>query len=260
MARCYTKSTVVELVPSILSADFAILAEEVAAAERGGGTVIHVDVMDGHFVPNLTVGPPIVQSLRKHTKLPLDCHLMIENPDEFIPAFADAGANWVSVHYEACRHLHRTLELIAQHGMEPAVVINPATMVDLLIPVLGMVHHVLVMSVNPGFGGQRFIPYSLNKIRRLKELRQELGLSYRIEVDGGVAHDTVASVVEAGAELLVAGNAVFGEGHAERDARSLLDAALNPQRSPSKDHRGKSGSGSSQTAPRRRTGTGTRLR
>jgi ribulose-phosphate 3-epimerase len=216
---------VVELVPSILSADFAILAEQVAAAERGGGTVIHVDVMDGHFVPNITLGPPIVASLRKHTKLPLDCHLMIENPDEFIPAFADAGANWVSVHYEACRHLHRTLQLIAQHGMEPAVVINPATVVDLLIPVLGMVHHVLVMSVNPGFGGQRFIPYSLNKIRRLKELRQELGFAFRIEVDGGVAHDTVASIVEAGAELLVAGNAVFGEGHAERDARSWLEAA-----------------------------------
>ena len=215
----------VELVPSILSADFARLAEEVAAAERGGGSAVHVDVMDGHFVPNLTVGPPIVASLRKHTKLPLDCHLMIENADEFIPAFADAGANWVSVHYEACRHLHRTLELIAQHGMEPAVVINPATAEDLLIPILGMVHHVLVMSVNPGFGGQKFIPYSLKKIRRLRELRQELGLHYRIEVDGGVGHDTVASIVEAGAELLVAGNAVFGEGHAERDARRLLEAA-----------------------------------
>jgi ribulose-phosphate 3-epimerase len=216
---------VVELVPSILSADFARLADEIAAAERGGGSVIHVDVMDGHFVPNITVGPPIVASLRKHTNLPLDCHLMIENPNEFIPAFADAGANWVSVHYEACRHLHRSLELIAQHEMQPAVVINPATAVDLLIPILGMVHHVLVMSVNPGFGGQRFIPYSLNKIRRLKELRQELGLTFRIEVDGGVAHDTVASVVEAGADLLVAGNAVFGEGHPERAARSLLEAA-----------------------------------
>ncbi len=214
-----------ELVPSILSADFARLAEEIAAAERGGGSVIHVDVMDGHFVPNITVGPPIVQSLRKHTKLPLDCHLMIENPDEFIPAFAEAGANWVSVHYEACRHLHRSLELIAQHGMKAGVVINPATKPELLIPVLGMVHHVLVMSVNPGFGGQQFIPYSLKKIRRLKELRQELGLEFRIEVDGGVAHDTVKSVVEAGAELLVAGNAVFGEGHAERDARALLEAA-----------------------------------
>jgi ribulose-phosphate 3-epimerase len=181
--------------------------------------------MDGHFVPNLTVGPPIVASLRKHTQLPLDCHLMIENPDEFIPAFADAGASWVSVHYEACPNLHRTLQHIAEHKMEPAVVINPHTEVDLLIPILGMVHHVLVMSVNPGFGGQKFIPYSLNKIRRLKELRRELRLSYRIEVDGGVAHDTVASVVEAGAELLVAGNAVFGKGHAERDARSLLEAA-----------------------------------
>jgi ribulose-phosphate 3-epimerase len=223
--RCYTEKTVVELVPSILSADFARLADEVAAAERGGGTVVHVDVMDGHFVPNITLGPPIVASLRKHTNLPLDCHLMIENPDEFIPAFADAGANWVSVHYEACRHLHRTLELIEQHGMQPAVVINPATAVELLIPVLSMVHHVLVMSVNPGFGGQRFIAYSLNKIRRLKELRQEMALSYRIEVDGGVAHDTVSAIVEAGAELLVAGNAVFGEGQAERDARALLEAA-----------------------------------
>jgi ribulose-phosphate 3-epimerase len=216
---------VVELVPSILSADFARLADEIAAAERGGGTVIHVDVMDGHFVPNITVGPPIVASLRKHTTLPLDCHLMIENPDNFIAAFAEAGANWVSVHYEACRHLHRSLELIAQHGMRPGVVVNPATEVDLLVPILGMVHHVLVMSVNPGFGGQRFIPYSLNKIRRLKELRRKMALSYRIEVDGGVAHDTVSSIVEAGAELLVAGNAVFGEGHAERDARSLLEAA-----------------------------------
>ena len=215
----------VELLPSILSADFARLADEVAAAERGGGTVIHVDVMDGHFVPNITLGPPVVKSLRKHTKLPLDCHLMIENPDNFIEAFAEAGANWVSVHYEACRHLHRTLQLIAYHGMQPAVVINPATPVDLLIPVLGMVHHVLVMSVNPGFGGQEFIPYSINKIRRLKELRQELGLAFRIEVDGGVAHETVAMVVEAGAELLVAGNAVFGGGHAEQEARSLLEAA-----------------------------------
>jgi len=216
----------VELLPSILSADFARLADEVAAAERGGGTVIHVDVMDGHFVPNITIGPPVVKSLRKVTKLPLDCHLMIENPDEFIPAFADAGANWVSVHYETCRHLHRTLELIAQHEMEPAVVINPATRVELIRDVLPMVHHVLVMSVNPGFGGQNFIPFSLDKIRRLAQLRQELGLAFRIEVDGGVAHDTIAQVVKAGAELLVAGNAVFGAGQAERDARSLLAAAF----------------------------------
>src|SRR5215472_461514 len=215
----------VELVPSILSADFARLADEIAAAERGGGTVIHVDVMDGHFVPNITIGPPVVASLRKATKLPLDCHLMIENPDEFIPAYADAGANWVSVHYEACRHLHRSLELIANHGMEPAVVLNPATRVNLIRDILPMVHHVLIMSVNPGFGGQSFIPFSLDKIRRLVQLRKELGLAFKIEVDGGVAHDTIAPVVQAGAELLVAGNADFGSGHAERDARALLAAA-----------------------------------
>ena len=215
----------VELLPSILSADFAHLADQVAAAERGGGTVIHVDVMDGHFVPNITLGPPVVKCLRKATKLPLDCHLMIENPDEFVPAFADAGADWVSVHYEACCHLHRSLELIEQHGMKAGVVLNPATRVDLLLDVLPMVHHVLVMSVNPGFGGQKFIEFSLKKIARLAELRQELGLAFRIEVDGGVAHDTVARIVQSGAELLVAGNAVFGAGQPERDARSLLAAA-----------------------------------
>jgi ribulose-phosphate 3-epimerase len=215
----------VELLPSILSADFAHLAAEVAAAERGGGTVIHVDVMDGHFVPNITLGPPVVKCLRKATKQPLDCHLMIENPDQFIPAFADAGADWVSVHYEACRHLHRSLELIAQQGMKPAVVLNPATRVELIVDILPMVHHVLVMSVNPGFGGQKFIEFSLDKIRRLAELRQELGLAFRIEVDGGVAHDTVARIVQAGADLLVAGNAVFGAGQPEQDARVLLAAA-----------------------------------
>src|SRR4051794_7896425 len=215
----------VELCASILSADFARLAEEVAEAERGGATVIHVDIMDGHFVPNLTFGPLVVKSLRKVTRLPLDCHLMVENADDLIEPLAEAGANWVIVHYEACPHLHRTLQLIEQHGMRPAVVINPATRVDLLVDILPMVHHVLIMSVNPGFGGQEFIPFSLDKIRRLAELRQELGLAFRIEVDGGVAHDTVARVVQAGADLLVAGNAVFGEGHAERDGRALLSAA-----------------------------------
>jgi ribulose-phosphate 3-epimerase len=215
----------VELLPSILSADFAHLADQVAAAERGGGTAIHVDVMDGHFVPNITIGPPVVKSLRKATKLPLDCHLMIDNPNDFIAAFADAGADWVSVHYEACPHLHRTLELILHHGMRPGVVVNPATRVDLILEILPMVHHVLIMSVNPGFGGQEFIPFSLDKIRRLAAIRHELGLQFKIEVDGGVAHDTVAVIVQAGAELLVAGNAVFGAGQPERDARALLDAA-----------------------------------
>lgn len=215
----------VELAPSILSADFARLADQVAAAERGGATIVHVDVMDGHFVPNITIGPTVVKSLRKVTKLPLDCHLMIENPNEFIQAFADAGADWVSVHYEACPHLHRSLEMIARAGMKPGVVINPHTGVDLIAQVLPMVHHVLVMSVNPGFGGQAFIPFSLGKIRQLAELRREQGLTFKIEVDGGVAHDTVAQVVQAGAELLVAGNAVFGGGDPERDARALLEAA-----------------------------------
>ncbi len=223
-----------------MSSDFARLAEEVQAAERGGAKVIHVDVMDGHFVPNITLGPPVVKSLRKATKLPLDCHLMIENPDDFIPAFAEAGANWVSVHYEACRHLHRTLEHIRDHGMEPAVVINPATIVELLDDILPMVHHVLVMSVNPGFGGQKFIPFALDKIRRLKEIQQERGLSYRIEVDGGIAHDTVRQVVEAGADLsgggkrglrrrrCRAGNAravAGGTGSRGRDARSAAAGA-----------------------------------
>jgi ribulose-phosphate 3-epimerase len=215
----------VELCPSILSADFAHLADQVAAAQRGGGTVIHVDIMDGHFVPNITIGPPVVKSLRKATKLPLDCHLMIDNPNEYIEAFAEAGANWVSVHYEACPHLHRTLEMIIHHGMKPGVVLNPATRVDLITQILPMLHHVLIMSVNPGFGGQEFIPFSLDKIRQLAQLRQQLGLAFRIEVDGGVAHDTVAQVVKAGAELLVAGNAVFGAGKPERDAKRLLKAA-----------------------------------
>jgi ribulose-phosphate 3-epimerase len=215
----------IELLPSILSADFAHLADQVAAAERGGGTAIHVDVMDGHFVPNITIGPPVVKSLRKVTRLPLDCHLMIENPDAFIPAFADAGADWVSVHYEVCRHLHRSLGLITQHGMKPGVVVNPATPVELLREILPMVHYVLVMSVNPGFGGQKFIEFSLDKIRRLAQMRQELGLAFRIEVDGGVAHDTVTRIVQAGAELLVAGNAIFGSGQPEQDARALLTMA-----------------------------------
>jgi ribulose-phosphate 3-epimerase len=215
----------VELLPSILSADFAHLADQVAAASRGGASVVHVDVMDGHFVPNITIGPVVVKSLRQVTHLPLDCHLMIENPDEFIPAFAEAGADWVSVHYEACRHLHRSLELIARHGMKPGVVVNPATRVDLLTEILPMVHHVLVMSVNPGFGGQKFIEFSLDKIRRLVELRHELGLAFRIEVDGGVARETVARIVQAGAELLVAGNAIFGAGRPEEDARALLALA-----------------------------------
>jgi ribulose-phosphate 3-epimerase len=215
----------IELAPSILSADFARLGEQVRSAGEGGGSVIHVDIMDGHFVPNLTLGPPVVKSLRKATKLPLDCHLMIENPDEFIPALADAGANWMSVHQEACRHLNRTLHLIKSHGCLSGVVINPATPVGALEEVLDIVDYVLVMSVNPGFGAQKFIPSTLHKMRRLAEIRGERGLHYRIEVDGGVAHDTVADVVRAGGEILVAGNAVFGSGDPKKNAQELLRAA-----------------------------------
>jgi len=215
----------IELAPSILSADFARLGEQVRAASEGGASVIHVDIMDGHFVPNLTIGPPVVKSLRKVTKLPLDCHLMIENPDEFIPAFAEAGADWISVHQEACRHLNRTLQLIKSHDCLAGVVINPSTPVDALVEVLDIVDYVLVMSVNPGFGGQKFIPSALHKMRRLAEIRGQRGLKYRIEVDGGVALDTVASVVQAGAEILVAGNAVFGNGDPKKNAEELLKAA-----------------------------------
>jgi ribulose-phosphate 3-epimerase len=195
--------------PSILSADFARLAEGVAAAERGGGTVIHVDVMDGHFVPNITLGPPVVKSLRKVTKLPLDCHLMIENPDDFIPAFAEAGANWIGVHYEACVHLHRTIEHIRDHGMEPGVVLNPATRVDFLYDVLPMLHHVLIMSVNPGFGGQEFIPHTYQKIRNLRRMIHDRGLNTLIEIDGGVTLENAGNIVKAGADVLVAGTTVF---------------------------------------------------
>jgi ribulose-phosphate 3-epimerase len=215
----------IELAPSILSADFARLGEQVRSAGEGGGSVIHVDIMDGHFVPNLTLGPPVVRSLRQVTKLPLDFHLMIENPDQYIPDFADSGANWISVHFEACRHLNRTLHLIKSHGCRAGVVINPATPVDALSEVLDIVDYVLVMSVNPGFGGQKFIPGTLHKIRRLAEIRSQRGLAYRIEVDGGIATDTVGSVVRAGAEILVAGNAVFGNGDPRQNAEALLKAA-----------------------------------
>jgi ribulose-phosphate 3-epimerase len=215
----------IELAPSILSADFARLAEEVRAASEGGGSVIHVDIMDGHFVPNLTIGPPVVRSLRKATKLPLDCHLMMENPDQFIPDFAEAGTDWISVHQEACRHLNRTLHLIKSHGCLAGAVINPATPVDTLVEVLDIVDYVLVMSVNPGFGGQKFIPSTLHKLRRLAESRSQQGLNFRIEVDGGIALDTVADVVRAGAEILVAGNAVFGGGDPRKNAQALLKAA-----------------------------------
>jgi ribulose-phosphate 3-epimerase len=216
----------IELAPSILSADFAHLGDQALTAIDGGGTLLHVDVMDGHFVPNITIGPPVVASLRKAVpNVPFDCHLMIENPDEFIPAFAEAGANWISVHQEVCMHLNRTLHLIVSHGCKPAVVINPATPVHMLDEVLDIVHHVLVMSVNPGFGAQQFLPASLHKIEALARARESRGLSFRIEVDGGVDLETIGSVVRAGADLLVAGSAVFSHGDIRENARRLLHAA-----------------------------------
>jgi len=215
----------IELAFSILAADFAHLADEIATAERGGGTIVHVDVMDGHFVPNITFGPPVVKAIRPVTRLPLDCHLMIENPDEFIPAFAEAGANMVSVQVEACRHLNRTLQLITDHGMLAGVVLNPATPLEMVSEVLSMVHHVLVMSVNPGFGGQKFLPRSIERIALLRDMRTAAGLNFRIEVDGGIANQTVASVVEAGADMLVAGSAIFAPGKTEENAREFLRIA-----------------------------------
>ena len=215
----------IELAPSILSADFARLADNVQAVADGGATLLHVDVMDGHFVPNITIGPPVVASLRKVTRLPLDVHLMIENPDEFIPAFVDAGADWISVHQEAVIHLHRTLELIRHHGANPGVVINPATPVQTLGEVLEMVDHVLVMSVDPGFGGQKFIPASLDKVRKLATMRTAKRANFRIEIDGGVDVDTIAECVRAGVEILVAGNAVFGQGDPRENTQRLLKLA-----------------------------------
>ena len=215
----------IELAPSILSADFAHLADNVQAVAEGGATVLHVDVMDGHFVPNITIGPPVVASLRKTTTLPLDVHLMIENPDLYIPAFIEAGADWISVHQEACIHLHRTLDHIRSHGAQAGVVINPATPVQLLEEVLDMVDHVLVMSVNPGFGGQKFIPSTLDKVRKLVNMRQARRANFRIEMDGGIAPDTITGAVRAGVEILVAGNAVFGKGNPRENAQQLLKLA-----------------------------------
>jgi len=216
----------IELAPSVLACDFSQLAAESRLALQGGATLLHLDVMDGHFVPNITFGPPVIAALRKALPDALfDCHLMIESPDDLIPAFAEAGANWISVHQEACIHLDRTLHLIEHHGCRPGVVINPATPVHMLDEVLDIVHHVLVMSVNPGFGGQQFIPNALDKMETLVQLREKHSLHFRIEVDGGVAMDTVADVVRAGAELLVAGSAVFGHGDIPGHAKKLLEAA-----------------------------------
>ncbi len=213
------------LAPSILSADFGRLADELVRVERGGAGVIHVDVMDGHFVPNLTLGPPVVKALRRATKLPLDVHLMIEHADRWLDAFIDAGADWISLHVEAVPHLQRAVAHLRARGLRPGVALNPATSLASLDEILPELDYVLVMSVNPGFGGQAFLPGALDKVRRLRAQVQARGLSTQIEVDGGVDLGNARRLVEAGAEILVAGSAVFGQGDPETAARALLQAA-----------------------------------
>ena len=216
----------IQLAPSILAADFARLGDAIAAATRGGADQIHVDVMDGHFVPNITIGVPVVKSLRKVTALPLDVHLMIMQPDRYLEAFIDAGANMVSVHVEVLPHLHRTVTQIKKLGAKAGVVLNPSTPVSALEEIAPDVDFVLVMSVNPGFGGQVFIPGSLQKIRNVRALLDRAGNKAPIEVDGGIDLTTVASVVDAGAEWLVAGHAIFGDGNAEKAAAAIKQKAI----------------------------------
>ncbi len=220
------------IAPSILSADFARLADEVAAVERGGADLLHVDVMDGHFVPNLTVGPPIVESLKKVTKLPLDVHLMITNADAFIAEFAAAGADYLTVHVEACPHLHRTVQAIKERGVKAGVTLNPATSLHTIEEILPDVDLVLIMSVNPGFGGQKFIPSCLQKVARARQMIDRAQSRALLEVDGGVKVENAAQVLAAGADVLVAGSAIFSS----RDYAATI-AALRAAGHPAPAHR-----------------------
>ena len=217
----------IEIAPSILASNFANLAEEIRKVEQGGADVLHVDVMDGHFVPNISIGIPVVESLRKATRLPLDVHLMIENPEEYIAEFVRAGASRVLVHQEATVHLDRALAMIREHGAQAGAVINPATPVMMLSEVLDKVNTVLVMSVNPGFGGQKFIPGAFEKIRQLNEWRSRYNGSFRIEVDGGVDLDNIADLAKAGANTFVAGTSIFHTPDPEAAARQLRQFANN---------------------------------
>ncbi len=215
----------VRIAPSILSADFARLAEEVAQVEQAGADLLHVDVMDGHFVPNLTVGPPIVEALRKVTKLTLDVHLMMTNPDAFIADFVSAGADYVTVHVEACPHLHRTVQSIKECGAKAGVTLNPATSLHVTEEILPDADLLLIMSVNPGFGGQQFIPASLQKIARARQLLQRTGSQALLEVDGGVKVENAPKIVKAGADILVAGSAIFRSGDYAATIQALRRAA-----------------------------------
>ncbi|MCA1556485.1 MAG: ribulose-phosphate 3-epimerase [Acidobacteria bacterium] len=215
----------IEIAPSILSADFAQLGTDIAAIERGGATVVHCDVMDGHFVPNITIGLPVVKSLRRATRLPLDTHLMISEPGRYAEQFVEAGADMVSVHVEIDPHLNRTLAAIRNKGAKAGIAINPATPLASLEESLAFADYVLLMTVNPGFGGQKFIPTMLDKVRRLRRMIEERGLQTRIEVDGGIDRTNIADITAAGAEIIVAGTAVFGGGDPAQGVRDLLDTA-----------------------------------
>ncbi|MEK6604003.1 MAG: ribulose-phosphate 3-epimerase [Nitrospirota bacterium] len=216
----------VRIAPSILSSDFAHLADEIAAVEQAGADMVHVDVMDGHFVPNLTIGPPIVEAIRTVTKLPLDVHLMMTNPDDFIGEFAEAGADYLTVHVETCPHLHRTIQAIKEKGLKAGVTLNPATPLSSIEAILPDVDLLLIMSVNPGFGGQRFIPGVLDKIRRARVMIRHTGRTILLEVDGGVKADNAGAIVNAGADILVAGSAIFeAPGRNYRRAIAQLRAA-----------------------------------
>lgn len=215
----------IRIAPSILSADFAHLARDVAAAEAGGADLIHVDVMDGHFVPNLTIGPPVIRAVRRIAQVPLDVHLMVQNPDPYLGAYVEAGAAMVSVHVEVLPHLHRTIAAIKALGAAAGVVLNPSTPVSAIEEVAGDVDFVLVMSVNPGFGGQSFIPRALDKVRAVRSLLDRAGTGAFVEIDGGVDRDNIAQVVAAGASVVVAGQAVFGHADAAAAVRALRAAA-----------------------------------
>ncbi|HEV7890233.1 MAG TPA: ribulose-phosphate 3-epimerase [Pyrinomonadaceae bacterium] len=215
----------VEIAPSILSADFTRLGEQIAAAERGGATIIHFDVMDGHFVPNITIGLPVLRSLSRATRLPIDAHLMISEPGVYAEQFVEAGAQMVSVHIEADPHIHRTLASIKKKGAKAGIVLNPATSLGAIEEALQYADYVLLMSVNPGFGGQKFIPQTLEKVRRLRRMIEERGLSTRIEIDGGIGPENIADAAAAGAEIFVAGTSVFGQPDPAAAVRGLLAAS-----------------------------------